>query len=437
MVQGIRLEGKKESALLVWTIRRLDPPKKVRLFLRQTPEAFSKLSVSIGAKVKTGEKISEPGNGASLPVHASVSGTVTNILILRHPFLGEAEAVEIESDLHEQKLETLGQERKHWETLEPEKLLKLFQENGLCDLQPQGEALHMKLAASRGAEVLILNACEPEPYQSCDYALMMSHPHEILRGAEILRKAAGAERVKIVTQDDKLEAAETLKSKIFLSKLKHFEIEVIPSLYPHGTDRMLQLRDSGEKHAVLNIASAYAAYEAVVFQKPLIERVVTVGGECLIEPKNIWARMGMDFEAVIKSAKGFLRPSEKILMGGPMAGTALEDLDTSVFSAAQAVLALAPELTRAQEEEPCTRCGLCVETCPAEIHPALITLAAEQGLFELSRDYGVSACVECGNCTYVCPSKRPMAELIRQSLNFGKSAFEPLKKRVRRRPVKK
>lgn len=411
MIQGIRLEGKKEATLLVWTLKRLDPPKKVRIPLRQSADVFSKARVSPGDKIRTGEVLADPANPQSVFIHSSVTGTVTAITLVPHPFLGAVEAVEIETALHEQKTVEFGIERKQWEQLSSEELLKLFQESGLLDMEPDMTPVHA--LASRKVKTLILNACEPEPYQTCEHALMMSHSPEILKGGEILRKACGAERLLVVIQDDKLEVAETIKSKIFLSKWKHVEIEIVPTLYPHGKESMIRRKYAKESASIFNVATAYAVYEAVVNQKPFIERVVTVGGECVLEPKNIWARVGMDFEAAIKSGKGFLRPPGKVIMGGPMAGIAQENLEAPVTAGVQAVLALPEELTRPRTEESCIRSGECVTVCPVEIHPAFITLAVEQGQMDLARDYGVDACIECGNCTYICPSKRPMADLLR------------------------
>ena len=394
-MQGIRLEGKKDATTLVWTLKRFDPPPKVCIPINGAP------LVRVGDKVKTGQKIAEPTDSQSVSVHASLSGNITAIDIFPHPFLGRSQAIEIESDKQDQKIPGFGTERPAWQRLGPEELLTLFQDSGLVDLDLETTPVHLKALP---APKLILNACEPEPYLTCEHALMMSHPLEILKGAEILRKAAGAEEVVIVTQDDKREAAEILKSKIYFLKWPHVQVQMTPSIYP-------------AQFEAFNIATAFAVYEAVVLQKPFIERAVTVGGECLIEPKNVWARMGTDFETLIKYARGFLRQPGKVLAGGPMTGAAQNSLAAAVTPGLPGLLALPEELVKPEQVEPCIRCGLCAAACPVDISPAMITLAAEQDLFELAKDYGAEACIECGNCTYVCPSKRPMLELVQYALN--------------------
>lgn len=408
MAQGLRLQGKKETTLLGWTIRRIPNPKKIFIPLRQDAERFSIPCVSTGEVVKIGQKIAEPGNPFSLPLFSSIPGVVKSIHAeALHPFGGNCEAIEIEAEPGNLKNSETFSERPHWNEEDRESLLRLFQENGLVDLDEGLPSLHLKATAKM--KTLILNACEPEPYQTSEHALMMSHPLEILKGAEILRRAAEAEQILILIQDDKLEVAETLKSKIYFLKWKNVEVEVIPSLYPHGKSAMLVRRYQQE---VFNIATAYAVYEAVVMQKPFYERVVTVAGECVIEPKNIWARIGMDFESVLKAGKGLLRAPEKLIAGGPMSGKALASSEAVLTAQVSALLALPHELVRKSSSEPCIRCGDCVSVCPVNIHPAFISIAAERGLKALGLGYGAEQCVFCGNCSYVCPSQRPMMELI-------------------------
>ena len=422
MRHGLRLDWKKEATLLAWTLRRSAPPSKVRIFLNLPAAPASRPCVETGESVRVGQTIARPGGPHSVAVHASISGVVSAIQKFLHPYGGEAEAIEIQSDSKDEKMPGLGEERKNWESLEPEELKKIFQECGLVQMRESMVPLHVKAGRGKKSKTLILNGCESEPYVTSAHALMMSHPVEILKGAEIFRKALSAERVHFVIEDNKLEVAELLQSKVYFLKWKHFDTSILPALYPQDNEKVLGRRFSaggrqagGEAPEILDVTSAFAVWEAVARQKPLYERPLTVGGECVIEPKNFWARNGTPLEALFKNAKGLLRQPEKVILGGPMRGHLQKLLDIPILKGTTALLALPREITGTGEEEPCIRCGRCVEACPVEISPVMITLAAERNLFELAKEYGAGECTECGNCGFVCPSRRPMLELIRRA----------------------
>ena len=421
---GIRLEGKKEASLLDGVIRRLPPPNKVRISLNQISENAATPCVQVGDTVRVGEKIAAPAGPDSVALHASISGKVTAITRFPDPLHGQSEAVEIQSDQRDERLPEIGRERAGWQNQSAEEWFAIFKNSGLVELDPTGEPLHRKFlnAANAGVGTLILNACEPEPYVTSGYALAMAHPVEILKGAEILRRAARAEQVGIAVEENKLELAELFKSKIYFLKWKDFRVEMLPPLFPVGDPQIL-VRELAKKNSanlanfkdavVTQISTAFSVNEAMIFQKPLYERVVTIAGECVAQPKNLWARVGTSFGDLIKSCRGLLREPRKIVMGGPMKGIAQLDLETPIVKSTDAVLAIPKEVAKPEEVEPCIRCSRCVEACPVEISPAMITLAAERDLFNVVQEYGVEFCIECGNCAYVCPAKRPMVELIR------------------------
>ena len=453
MTRGIRLEAKKDFSLIDWSVRRIPPPEKVRIPFNdfphpnplpggegRPPEGRASLvggvrgvCVEVGRRVRSGEKIAEPEDREAAALHASISGEVTQI---------REDIIEIRSDRKDERLPEIGKERRGWQDLGGEEIWGILRETGTPHPNPlpfwgrglpagqAGKAARRaSLAGGRGegGDTLIVDACEPEPYVSSDYALMMSHPVEILKGAEILRKVYGAERVMIATQEDKMEAAELLKSKIYFLKWRHFEVAAGEAVYPSpyfsprrkwGQEIQGQVQESGADLSLnflspFSPATAFAAYEAVALQKPFYERAVTVAGECVIEPRHLWLRIGTSFEDAIKACRGLMREPAIVLRGGPMTGEAVATLDAVVTHDTTAVLALPKEvIAKPAEVEPCIRCGRCVEVCPAEISPAMITLAAERELFDLARDYGAEYCIECGNCSFICPSRRPMLELM-------------------------
>lgn len=387
---GIRLEGKKEATIIPWTIARPGPPRHVRIPLAGEGRPY-RPAVAVGDRVLLGERIAQTPSALPRVLPASVSGKVTAV----------GESIEILSDGKDETVPNVGRERSGWHDLSGDEIFRIACEAGIA----------IPLPSPRGT--LILNACESEPYVTSDHTLLMSHPVEVLRGGEFLKRLYRAESLLVAIQEDKEEVAELLKSKIFFHTWSHAKVEILPALYPQEDARILRHSlGNGKSSLVLGVSQAFALYEAVVLQKPFYERVVTVGGECVAQPKNFWLRLGTPVEEAVKAAKGFLRKPEKVILGGPMRGRVIESLETPVLGETRAVLGLPSEVARPEEVEPCIRCGLCVESCPVSLSPAMITLAAEKDLFDLAQDYGARFCIQCGNCTYVCPSKRPMQELI-------------------------
>jgi electron transport complex protein RnfC len=417
---GVRLERKKDASLLNWNLKRPYPPEKIRVPI----PAFARPCVEIGDNVQTGQKVAEPRTAEGVSVHAGMSGTVAKITSFPAATGVECQMIEI-CRQGEPKPLTLVEPQKGWEQTPKEDLPKIFQSSGLVTTDPRMEPVHAKLERYAGAQTLIINMCEPEPYITCEQVLTMSHPVEVLRGAELLKKALGAEKIFFVIEDCNLEVIELIKSKIYFLKWEHAEVRTVPALYPQGLEgSLLQAWFSGcEDQAVVFPAStAFAVYEAIAQQKPFYERVVTVGGECVVEPRSLWLPIGISFHDAIHACKGVMREPQKILMGGPMAGTAQTTAEVPVIAGTNAILALPKEVAKEESEEPCIRCNLCVDHCPVSLSPAMITLAVEQKEFPVAREWQVDNCVECGNCAYVCPSKRPMLERIRLakgSLNAG------------------
>ena len=406
----LKLEGKKDFFFLAWTIHRPSPPSAVTIPLKQFSGFEAVPCVEEGKRVLAGQVIALPKQISDVSIHASISGKISRIFTGRHPFFGKSKLLEIISDGLDEKIPHFGKERTGWEKLTREELLKIFQDSGLVDMTLSAQPLHRKV--DQKVSALILNACESQPYLAADYCLMMSHPVEILKGAEILRKVLGIQTFVLVTEEDKREAAELMKSKIYFLKWEHADVVMLSQGYPDD-EEVLAKRLQKSSAVTVDVATAYAVYEAVVLQKPLMERVVTVAGECVVEPKNVWVRLGADLQTVFKYCKGLMREPRKVILGGPLSGAAQAKLDMPITAGAGGLLALPKEIAKPEEADPCIRCGKCIEACPVGISPAMISLAAENDLFKIAQDYGVGLCIECGSCSYVCPAKRPMTELMR------------------------
>lgn len=425
---GVRLEGRKQASLVSWTIRRPDKPGRIRIPLQFSSKSFARPLVQEGDHVLIGQTVAEPADKSAVFVHSGVAGTVTAIDVFAHPIFEKSKAIEITADRKQESAPGIGKERPGWESISPADFLTIAREYGLVDLTDGMRALHTVIeeASSRKASTLIINACESEPYLTADHSLMLSHPMEILKGAEIIRRAVGASRVIIAAEEDKTEPAEILKSKIFFLKWKNYNVHILPSWYPqehpdvlrHVLSEKESAYEKREESLILNLATAFAFYEAVAFQKPFYERAVTIGGECVVESRNVWITIGTGFDDAFKTCRGLLREPGRILMNGPMRGTAQTDRQVPVIAGTRAVLAISKEAAAQHTDpQPCIRCGWCIETCPAGLSPVMITLAVENNLWDIVKDYEASRCIECGVCSYVCPSSRPMLEWMQTAVS--------------------
>lgn len=420
---GVRLERKKEASLINWNLKRPYPPGTIRVPV--PPD--SKICVQSGEEIQLGQKIAEPESRDGVSVHTGMPGLVESIGVFPDALGRETLGVVI-CRQGEPKPAPPPEMRRGWEQIPDGELPGIFQRSGLVTTDSRMEAVHVKLRRHAGTKTVLINGCEPEPYITCEQVLAQSHPVEILKGAELLRKACGALRIIFAFENSNLETIELIKSKLYLLKWEHAEVRAVPAVYPQGLEStLLQNWFSGKEHeaTVFAASTAFAVYEAVALQKTFYERVVTVGGECVVEPRSLWLPLGISFQDAIHACKGTMREPRKLLMGGPMAGAAQKTADVPVMAGTNAILALPGEIAGDRTEEPCIRCNRCVSVCPVRLSPVMITLAAEQKEFAIAEEWGARDCVECGNCAYVCPSHRPTLGLIRSATARGKAAVTP------------
>lgn len=418
---GIKLTDYKELSLSTPKAQKVLLPSRVRISLKQHEGLSSLGVVHEGDHVFTGTLIGAAQGDFSANVHASVSGKVARV---------SSEFVEIESDGTD-TWDPSVEERKHWQNASQNEILLAIR---LAGIVSPGEAvlpLDLKLRdCLHAGDWLILNGCESEPFLTSDYLLMLNHPTEVLRGVEFLLKAAGKEICILAIQDNKLDAIELLLSKIRALQISNIEVRKLPSCYPQDFEPLLSRNLLGFKTVnglmplVEKVSTAYAVYEAVRFGKPFVERTITVTGHCVAEPKNLIGRIGMSVLDLIRNCKGLLRDPHCVLLGGPMAGASVADLETPVMKSTHGIVALAKEYVHQGSEQSCTRCGLCVEACPERLVPEILMRGIRKREKSVLREFALTECIDCGNCTYVCPSKIPLAELLRKGKIFLRSGSE-------------
>ncbi|MFZ0389060.1 MAG: electron transport complex subunit RsxC [Calditrichia bacterium] len=404
----------------------LPTPSTVYIPLQQHIGAPTEPLVQKAQVVKVGEKISDSDSFVSVPAHASISGKVKGVVDIYHPVSGKGKAIQIDHDGEDNWLETIQPDESYSE-LPPKDLIKRIREAGLAGLGGATFPTHVKLSPppDKKIDVVMLNGAECEPYLTADHRLMLESPREIVMGLQIIMKILDVKRGIIGIEDNKPDAIKTMRQAV--SGESAIQVMVFPVKYPQGAEKqMIKAALNREVPSgglpmnvgvvVQNVGTAQTVYQAVAQQKPLIHRIVTVTGPGIKEPKNVLVPIGTPFQNVVDYCGGISEKASKIIMGGPMMGLAQPNLEVPVVKGTSGILVLEEESTHLPAEEPCIRCGRCVEICPAHLLPTTLQLLVNNERLLEAESLNIMDCIECGSCSYICPSNRYLLHSIR----FGK-----------------
>ncbi|WP_062814294.1 electron transport complex subunit RsxC [Proteus mirabilis] len=402
-------------------------PDEVTIPIHQHLGTPGQLCVKVGDHVLKGQALTR-GVGRTLPVHASISGTVTAIepFPSTHPSGLPEIAVKIVSDGKDEWREKSP--LVDYQSQSKEVLLTRIHEAGIAGLGGAGFPTATKLKGGGDlVKTLIINAAECEPYITADDRLMQEHADEVIAGCQILMHILSPDEVLIGIEDNKPEAIAALKQALAaLTNEKRIFIRVIPTKYPSGGAKQLTKiltgkevpsggRSSDIGVLMQNVGTVVAIKRAIIDDEPLIERVVTVTGQGTKTPGNFWARLGTPIYALIKQA-GFVAGSEQmVIMGGPLMGFTLPDLNAPVIKITNCLLIPSPEeMDTDNIEEACIRCGQCVDACPSGLLPQQLYWFSKGKEHEKAQQHNLFDCIECGACAFVCPSNIPLVQYYRQ-----------------------
>ncbi len=399
-------------------------PKEVDILLSQHFGAWCKPLVKKKDRVEEGDIIGDVEKGLGACVHASVTGAVKDIGSSPHPLLVSVPSITIERD---QEAERKEYKKEDWHNLSREELLSRVKKAGIVGMGGAGFPTHVKLSPPPEAKVdtLIINGAECEPYLTVDHRLMVEHAPEIVEGIKIILTILGIKRGYVGIEVNKPDAIEEM-SKAVKENSEGFDIGVVPLKvkYPQGSEKQLIEAVTGRKVPafglpfdvgviVQNIGTTRAIYEAVIFNKPVVEKVVTISGKGIKRQANLRVRIGTKLKDIVEYLGGTTPDLKKVVVGGPMMGFAISTLDFPITKITSGVLFLTEDEIDLYEYKPCIRCGFCLEACPMGLQPNEIGIYVEAGRAEETAQFGVFECFECGCCAYVCPSKRPLVQFIR------------------------
>jgi electron transport complex protein RnfC len=415
-------------------IETLPIPPEVVIPLQQHIGAPAKPLVEPGTAVQVGDLIAEAGGFVSLPVHASISGTVSAVEERPHPLGGQVLSVVIQGDGQDQWNPSIGYDANYLD-LTVKETVERIQQAGVAGMGGATFPTHVKLSppADKPIDTLIINGAECEPYLTSDHRLLLEEPQKILLGIQILAKVLSAKKVAIGIEDNKADAIKVMRGLI--SKLKlPFSVHALPVKYPQGAEKQLikavvnRTVPAGSLPmtvgcVVQNVATAAAIHDAVAFRRPVVQRVVTVSGNAVQTAKNCVVRLGTSYRFILQECGGVNGSLGKVIMGGPMMGFAQSSLDLPVIKGTSGLLFLDARQARRNQETVCISCARCIDVCPMRLMPKMLGAWVRHKRIDKAIDYHILDCMECGSCAFVCPAHIDLLHLIR----YGKS--EAIKKR--------
>ncbi|PAW36663.1 electron transport complex subunit RsxC [Pantoea vagans] len=399
-------------------------PHRFIIPLKQHIGHEGEICVVPGEKVLRGQPLTF-GTGRMLPVHAPTSGVIEDIgqHMTAHPSGLSELCIFLTPDGEDRwmQLDPLPDYRQHPRA----DIVQRIHDAGIAGLGGAGFPTATKLKGGlRGVKTLIINAAECEPYITADDRLMQDYAAEVLEGSRILAWVLQAERVLIGIEDNKPEAIAALKQA--LGSERDLQIRVIPTKYPSGGAKQLtriltgmEVPHGGRSTDIgvlmQNVGTAWAVKRAIINGEPITERVVTLTGEAIAQPRNIWSRLGTPISHLLHQVGFTPAPRQMVIMGGPLMGFTLPSLDVPVVKITNCILApSASEMGNNDEEQSCIRCSACADACPAKLLPQQLYWYSQGGDHDKARAHHIDDCIECGACAYVCPSNIPLVQYYRQ-----------------------
>ncbi len=406
------------------SLRAIPTPDHLFVSMQQHLGAAAKVMVKQGDQVKRNQLIGEQNGNISAPVHAPVAGKISALISVPTAVGRLAPAVIIEPDGSEEV--EFYEPFKEWQGANEKAMIARIKEAGVVGMGGAGFPTGVKMSPPPGKKIdtLIINGAECEPYLTADHRMMLEHAQEVHIGIEILRNILGAKSVRIAIEDNKPDAIQAMESAL-KQMAGDVAVSVLKTSYPQGAEKQQIFSVTGRQVprgglpmdvgcVVENVSTAYAVYEAVMKGQPLTYRAITVTGDAIENPSNLWVPCGTQYQTLIAACGGMLGPAMKVISGGPMMGFAVSGLDIPTTKTSSGLLCLTQARVANYTSQACISCGRCVEACPMRLIPSELSQFIEAEDVASAEQIGLMDCVECGSCAYVCPAHRPLVQHFRR-----------------------
>jgi electron transport complex protein RnfC len=415
-------------------IKKMPVPKVVYVPIAQHIGIPSEIVVDKKDKVKKGQVIAKSGGYVSSNIHSPFAGTVTKLDMMVDSSGYKKQCIVIRTDeKDESNFDAPDFPLKKEITMDQQDILQHITDSGIVGLGGATFPSHVKLDLKNDHHVdcLLINGVECEPYLTADHRLMLEKADEIIVGIQILMRALHIQKAIIGIENNKKDAIKVLKKAAQVDN--RIKIAALQVKYPQGSEKQLikailnrEVPKGGLPMdigvIVHNVGTIFAIYQAVQYDQPLIERVVTITGKKLANPSNYWVKIGTPIKDLVQEVGGIPEGTRKIVNGGPMMGKAIKNTDVPITKGTSGILVISEDEASRQESKNCIRCSNCVFVCPMGLEPHLLMNLTEKGFYEKARAEDIMTCIECGSCSYACPSHRPLLDYIR----FGKSVVKKL-----------